>query len=190
LCYYVQRKRAYIQQRLSGHTPSHVSRAPRPGTRARAAPRDPCSRSTSSQGPAARTRSTGAEERAHRAPQIREVDARPEHAPDSPTRSRGTRGTPVRGPGRENTTGDRRALFRHEQGGRASAPLQATGNCPGNPRRPQRQKRSTTNARWKNAACPSTGVPGMRVEPVQQPEADARAWGGARSLTITYHHAG
>ena len=44
MCYYVQRKRAYIQQRLSGHTPSHVSRAPRPGTRARAAPRNPCSR--------------------------------------------------------------------------------------------------------------------------------------------------
>ena len=35
MCYYVHRKRAYIQQRLSGHTPSHVSRAPRPGTRAR-----------------------------------------------------------------------------------------------------------------------------------------------------------
>ena len=31
----MHRKRAYIQQRLSGHTPSHVSRAPRPGTRAR-----------------------------------------------------------------------------------------------------------------------------------------------------------
>ena len=90
----MHRKRAYIQQRLSGHTPSHVSRAPRPGTRARAAPRDPCSWSTSSQGPAARTRSTGAEERAYRAPQIREVDARQpttEHAPDRPTRSRGTR---------------------------------------------------------------------------------------------------
>ena len=37
------------------------------------------------------------------------------------------------------------------------------------------------------AACPSTGVPGKRVEPVQQPEADARAWGGARSAESNHH---
>jgi hypothetical protein len=162
--------------------------APRPGTRARAAPRDPCSRRAPKpvlaprpgtrargapmvppQGPAAaaRTRSTGAEERAHRAPQIREIDARPEHAQDHPTRC-GTRGTPVRGPGRENTAGDRHAppsraswervhaspwgepgTQDHEQGGRVSAPLRATRNRTGSQRRPQRQKRSTTNARWE-----------------------------------------
>ena len=159
---------------------------PRPGIRARAAPRDPCSRRAPKpvlaprpgtrargapmvppQGPAARTRSTGAEERAHRAPQIREIDARPEHAQDHPTRC-GTRGTPVRGPGRENTAGDRHAppsraswervhaspwgepgTQDHEQGGRVSAPLRATRNRTGSQRRPQRQKRSTTNARWE-----------------------------------------
>ena len=96
-------------------------------------------------------------------------------------------------PGRENTTGDRRALVRYEQGGRASAPLQATGNCPGDPRRPQRQKRSTTNARWN---------PVLRVRPREFQESGSslcssrkptRARGaerGARSLTITYQHAG
>ena len=160
----MHRKRAYIQQRLSGHTPSHVSRAPRPGTRARAAPRDPCSRSTSSQGPAARTRSTGAEERAYRAPQIREVDARQpttEHAPDRPTRSRGTREAhwceALAAKTRQETVALRRPVLAPRPGTRARGARRH--RVPRRAREAQARKNEPTEPRRSGRSMPDPSTP-------------------------------